>query len=82
MINANKSVIEGINAVKTYKLFYHYESTNLAKEFRNYKWKSQGDRILDEVIKLYDDALDAVRYGILYHKKNNSKSGGYDFMSF
>jgi phage terminase large subunit len=81
--NAIKNVKEGIDAVKTYKLFYHHQSINLAREFRNYKWKSQGERLLDEPVKLWDDAMDALRYSVLYHKKHYSKNvGGYDFISF
>jgi len=79
-MNAIKNVKEGIDAVKSYKVFYHAESLNISKEFRNYKWKSQGDRILDEPIKLYDDAMDAIRYAILYHKKNSRSSGSTEFM--
>lgn len=79
-VNAIKNVKEGIDAVKTYKLFYHAESNGMAKEFRNYKWKSIGDRILDEPIKLWDDAMDAMRYSILYHKKMRRSSGSIDFM--
>lgn len=79
--NAIKNVNEGIDAVKSYKLFYHTDSLNIAKEFRNYKWKSQGDRLLDEPIKLWDDACDAIRYAVLYHKKNNRSTGGWDFAS-
>jgi phage terminase large subunit len=79
-VNANKNVKEGIDAVKSHKVFYHAESLNISKEFRNYKWKSQGDRILDEPIKLYDDAMDAIRYAILYHKKNSRSGGGAEFM--
>lgn len=81
-LNAIKNVKEGIDAVKSYKVFYHHESTGLANEFRNYKWQSKGDRLLDEPVKLFDDALDALRYAVLFHKKNNRKSGGYDFISF
>lgn len=81
-LNAIKNVKEGIDAVKSYKVFYHHESTGLANEFRNYKWQSKGERLLDEPVKLFDDALDALRYAILFHKKNNRKSGGYDFISF
>lgn len=80
--NAIKNVKEGIDAVKSYKLFYHHSSTNMAKEFRNYKWKVLGDKLQDEPVKLWDDAMDALRYAVLYHKKNNSKSGGYEFISF
>lgn len=80
--NAIKNVNEGIDAVKTYKLYYKQDNLNIAKEFKNYKWKSQGERLLDEPIKLFDDAMDAMRYAILYHKKNKRATGGYDFVTF
>lgn len=82
VINADKSVKDGIDAVKTYKMFYHHESSNIAKEFRNYKWKSKGDRLEDEPIKLWDDAMDAIRYAVYHHKKNRRSFGGWDFISF
>lgn len=81
-LNAIKNVKEGIDAVKSYKLFYHHESINISKEFRNYKWKTIGDKITDEPVKLWDDGIDSLRYAVLFHKKNNRKSGGYDFISF
>lgn len=82
-VNANKSVKEGIDAVKSKILFVHSDSVNTLKEFRNYKWKStKDDKLLDEPIKMWDDALDAMRYAILYHKKHNSTVGGWDFTSF
>lgn len=79
---ADKSVKQGIDAVKSYKLFYHEESFNIAKEFRNYKWKMIGEKITDEPIKLFDDAMDAIRYAILYHKKTKRSFGGWDFANF
>ena len=81
-VPAIKNVLEGINAVKQTKLFYHHESRNMAKEFRNYKWKSQGERLLDEPVKLFDDAMDAMRYAVMWHKRNNPSQGAYEFVSF
>jgi phage terminase large subunit len=82
VLNADKSVKAGIDAVKSTKLFYHNDSNNLKKEFRNYKWKMVGDRIIDEPVKLHDDGMDAMRYAILYHKKSRVDTGGFDFISF
>lgn len=82
VVNAIKNVKEGIDAVKSYQLFYHIDSKNISKELNNYKWKSEGERITDEPIKLWDDALDAIRYGILYHKKNYRSTGGWEFATF
>lgn len=78
-VNAIKNVKEGIDAVKSKIFMVDETSLNIKKELANYKWKSQGEKLLDEVIKTYDDALDAIRYAILYHKKNYSTGGGYDF---
>ena len=60
---AIKSVKDGIDSVKAQKLFIHYESFNLQKEIKSYKWKQDKDRrIIDEPVKFDDDALDAGRY--------------------
>ncbi len=80
--NAIKNVKEGIDAVKSVRVFYHHDSVNLHKEFRNYKWKSIGDKLIDEPVKAFDDALDALRYAILFYKKNTSSAGSWDFEAF
>ena len=80
-VNAIKNVKEGIDAVKSKILMVHEDSINIKKELNNYKWKVINERITDEVVKLWDDALDAARYAILYYKKNYSAGGGYDFIS-
>jgi phage terminase large subunit len=66
--NANKNVKSGINAVKTFKVWCQQDE-NLKKEYENYKWKKIGDNITDEPIKLYDDAMDAVRYAVMFIKQ-------------
>ena len=66
--NANKNVKSGINSVKTFKVWCQ-EDDNLKKEYNNYKWKKIGDNITDEPVKLYDDAMDAVRYAVMYIKE-------------
>jgi phage terminase large subunit len=78
--NAIKNVKEGIDAVKSIAISYHFESKNIAREFRNYKWKVINDKLQDEPVKLHDDALDAIRYAILYRKKMGGSAGDiYDF---
>lgn len=78
--NAIKNVKEGIDAVKSIGLNYHFESKNIAREFRNYKWKVINDKLQDEPVKLHDDAMDAIRYAILYKRKmGGSASDIYDF---
>lgn len=75
--NAIKDVKPGIDSVKSSKLFINKESVNLIKEINSYKWKTKGDMILDEPIKMYDDGMDAVRYAVHYKKqqlKRNNKN--------
>jgi len=73
---ANKSVFEGINAVKSFNLYITQDSLNILREINLYSWKEdKNGNSLDEVIKLNDDALDAVRYAITPYieKKGNLK---------
>lgn len=70
--NANKSIIDGINSVKLYKLLIESESVNLIKELKNYKWKTNGDLILDEPVKIWDHGIDALRYAIHSYKLKNT----------
>lgn len=62
---ADKSVIDGINMVKSMPLFITRRSTNIIKEIKSYKWKTDKDgKVLDEPVKFNDDAMDAIRYAI------------------
>jgi phage terminase large subunit len=72
MKEANKEVKAGIDSVKTTKVYIHKTSNNIWKEYRMYSWKTNKEHILDEPVKLWDDALDAIRYGIHSHKKGKS----------
>lgn len=76
--NAIKDVKPGIDSIKSSKLFLYKESVNLIKEINTYKWKTKGDMILDEPVKIFDDGMDAMRYGVHYKKqqikKNNKNS--------
>lgn len=65
---ANKKVKEGIDYVKSKRMFIHEDSINLIKEITNYKWKTTGDFILDEPVKINDDACDALRYSCFSNK--------------
>ena len=65
---ANKSVMDGIDLVKRYKLHILESDVNLIQEIRSYKWKQdKQENILDEPVKFKDDLLDAVRYGMFSH---------------
>lgn len=74
--NADKSVKQGINDVKTFKVYTN--GKNIWKEYENYKWKKIGDKIMDEPVKLWDDAMDATRYATRYIKMY----GGKTYVSF
>ena len=63
--NANKVVKKGIDNIKTFGVFCE-DSKEIKKEYDNYKWKKIGDTITDEPVKLFDDAMDAIRYATTY----------------
>lgn len=66
---ADKSVKEGIDFIRSHKIFVHRESTDLQKEFRTYKWKRKPTgEIIDEPVKMFDDAIDASRYAAMSFK--------------
>jgi phage terminase large subunit len=77
--NAIKNVKEGIDSVKSTEIFIQKESLNILKEIAAYKWKSNGDLVLDEPVKVYDDAMDAMRYAIHYWKSKNKRSDASQF---
>lgn len=64
MKSAVKEVKSGIMSVRKKQIHIHRNSTNLWKEYKSYSWKTSRGHILDEPIKLYDDAMDALRYAI------------------
>lgn len=76
VLNANKVVKKGIDNVKSFGVFCE-EDQRIKKEYENYKWKKIGDNITDEPIKLYDDAMDAVRYATTYIKENYYTDDSY-----
>jgi phage terminase large subunit len=76
VLNANKVVKKGIDNVKSFGVFCE-EDPRIKKEYENYKWKKIGDNITDEPIKLYDDAMDAIRYATTYIKENYYTDDSY-----
>lgn len=58
------SVKSGIDALKKCKLCFTRRSTASRNQFQDYRWKkTSSGEVLDEPIKLHDDAPDAARYG-------------------
>jgi phage terminase large subunit len=74
--NANKVVKKGIDNIKTFGVFAMADK-HLEKEYQNYKWKKIGDQITDEPVKLFDDAMDAVRYATTYIKEQYFTDDAY-----
>lgn len=69
---ADKSVKEGIDFVRSHRIFVHRESIDLQKEMRSYKWKRKpSGETVDEPVKAFDDLLDAARYGAMGFKKQS-----------
>ena len=68
---ANNAVIDGINCLKARKLYVTKDSEETIKEFRSYKWKETSDgKVLDEPVKFFDDAMDALRYAVFTYITN------------
>lgn len=76
VLNADKSVQSGINSVKTFKV-YCDNNEHAKKEYENYKYKKVRDNITDEPLKLHDDFMDSVRYGVKYVRENYVMDNGY-----
>jgi phage terminase large subunit len=73
---ANKNVKEGIDFIKSRKLFIHNQSANMLKEIKSYKFATKQKGISEEPLKLNDHAMDAARYASISFKKPKS-SGVY-----
>ena len=72
------TVMTGINIVrellKAQRLFIHESCKNLIFEFETYSYADKGDKqkVDENPLKEYDDALDAMRYVLMMvHKKKN-----------
>lgn len=67
---ADKDVTEGIRKVKSLPLYITENSSNIVKEIKGYKWKTDingkvvKDKDKDEPVKLNDHAMDALRYAV------------------
>lgn len=71
-VPAYKNVKDGIDTVKNYSPIYiNSHCINLIKELRNYVWKKDtSGNNLDEPVKVYDHAVDAMRYAIATYIKD------------
>ena len=69
VINADKNVKAGIDAIKRFKVYTN--SQNVIKEYNSYTWEKRGGQLTDVPVKVLDDAMDALRYAGLYVKRYN-----------
>jgi len=76
VLNANKVVKKGIDNLKTFGVICQDDKT-LKREYENYKWKKVGDFITDEPVKLFDDAMDAIRYATTHIRQEYYTDDSY-----
>ncbi len=74
--NANKVVKKGIDNLKSFGVICQDDKA-LKREYENYKWKKIGDFITDEPVKLYDDAMDAIRYATTHIRQEYYTEDSY-----
>ncbi|MFW6173447.1 MAG: PBSX family phage terminase large subunit [Elusimicrobiota bacterium] len=65
----DNDVGDGIDYMKSRRIFVTSRSANLLKELKSYSWKTKGEKLLDEPVKVNDHAIDASRYGAFSHSK-------------
>ena len=74
--NANKVVKKGIDNIKTFGVICQDDKA-IKKEYENYKWKKVGDMITDEPVKMWDDAMDAIRYATTHIRQEYYTDDSY-----
>lgn len=75
---ANKHVKDGLDFIKSRKLFVQAQSANILKEIKSYKFnpaeKVKDKNKMDDPVKLNDHAMDAMRYAAISFKVNRTQS--------
>ncbi|MCI4625047.1 MAG: PBSX family phage terminase large subunit [Candidatus Magnetoovum sp. WYHC-5] len=65
---SEKSVKDGIDFVKRYRVVIAKNSSNLVKEKRSYSYKTdKNGKVIDEPVKYMDHLMDAERYAVYTH---------------
>lgn len=62
--SADKSVKEGIDLIKSKRMYVNSNSTKLINEVRRYQWRTKDETIIYEPVKANDDLCDSFRYAI------------------
>ena len=66
---------EGIDFIKSKQVLININSENIWRESKMYSWLEKKDgTITDEIVKKWDDALDAMRYAAFTHGQKLGKS--------
>lgn len=72
-----KEVNLGIDIMKRYSLHCTSNSTNMIKEFKNYKWiEDKNSNILNKPVDMFNHSIDAIRY-VCYNKMSRPNYGRY-----
>jgi len=69
----DKEINSGLQLMKEFKINITQNSTNLIKEFRNYKWaEDKNGEQLNKPVDAWNHGIDAIRYAVryLFHQKN------------
>ena len=76
---ADKSVKEGIDMIKSKRLFINNNSIKLIEELKRYSWKTKNEQIIYEPVKVFDDLCDAMRYGIWNYYRTTAGLNNFDY---
>jgi len=66
VLKADKNVEKGIKEVRKRKVYLHEGAINTIKENKKYAYKKINGIVTDQIKKINDDAMDALRYGAVY----------------
>ena len=70
VFHASKSIRDGIDFLKSVKIFSKNGNANLNREVLSYSYKTdKAGNVLDEPVKFNDHCMDALRYAIYTHAK-------------
>lgn len=79
------SVNNGIKNVRRWKVKLDTQAINTKKEYNMYKFKKAGNKVTEDVIKAWDDSMDAIRYALDYVYNTHvvpRQSGGMQVYTF
>lgn len=74
---SNKKIKEGLDFMKSHKIFIDPNSIETSKEFQNYTYKKKYDQILEDPIDFMNHSIDAARYAAISYKRGFKTSFGF-----